>query len=299
MSVIVTELYESRKFTRTSNGKQVTRVYLVDGTNDCLTAADSVPDYGDEYIDDGGAGQQIYVVSVGIVRQESVDQCRATVVYESRQKGGGATGQVGQEVWDWSFMSAQEKITNIKEEEDRTTYNIDNLGGKHPGYGTAINKSGDKVEGATVYVKRSSLRVTKYYQPSAVDETWLEMIDELSVTVNETSWQGYDAGEVLFLGATVREVNDEMTQIDYQFLMNKNIENQSEVIMFTTPGAGAVTFVPATVSKEGWQHRGYIHRDMTDRNTKIKYHGITEINVDTVYDKDDFEKLDLTRPSAS
>jgi len=297
MTVTATELYESREYNRTANGKQVIQYFVIDGTADAVVAASAVPDYGDEFTDSPAPRQYVYCVSVKIKRQESMNQCRATVVFESKQADDPDTGQINQEVWDWGFMAAQEKITNIKTQDDRTTYNEENLAGTNPGIGTAINKNGEKVDGASIWVKRRSLRITKYYDPEDADQDWLDMIDDLAATVNDAEWQGYDEGEVLFLGATVREVNDEMTQIDYQFIMNKNIEDQEETILSVSPGSGQVVFNTATVDKEGWQHRGYVHGSVVDKLDKKKYHGIFTINVDTVYDKEDFDQFELTRPN--
>lgn len=128
-----------------------------------------------------------------------------------------------------------------------------------PDYQGAINVRENRVEGADVTVPVFQFGKSVTVAAINVDPAFKNGIFQLTGCVNSQSFQGYAAGEVLFLGASGRRRGLDRWRIDYQFAASPNIVGAQV--------GGSSTF---TISKLGWDFLWVRFDDDLDSNRVVK-----------------------------
>lgn len=98
-----------------------------------------------------------------------------------------------------------------------------------PDYGGAIGVDGDgNVNGIDITMPVMNFSETHYFRASKVSTAYKKRLAELTGTVNDGKFKGYDPGEVLFLGASGSRQgkhSDDDWEITFRFAVSPNRKN--------------------------------------------------------------------------
>lgn len=195
----------------------------------------------------------------------------------------------------WSPKQPQEYDSNFAFDTTGGTQHITqslqtiNSYGSNGNYATdhkgAIGFDGDTVQGVDITVPVFKFSETHYLPASKVTDNWKASIMELTGKVSDSSFRGFAAGEVLFLGAsgTRRGRNsDDMWEITFNFAVSKN---KTGITIGTITG----------IEKQGWEYVWVEYETAVDTNSKGKCKTPKSVYVECVYDKATFSSLIPTR----
>lgn len=106
----------------------------------------------------------------------------------------------------------------------------------------AIGWDGNTVQGIDIVVPALSMTETHYLLTSTMTPGWWKTISQLTGKVNKESFRGFDAGEVLFMGATGGpRLGEPLTQVMFRFAISPNEQDEKIGTTLTIP------------SRKGWQ----------------------------------------------
>lgn len=141
-----------------------------------------------------------------------------------------------------------------------------------------VDENGD-VNGVNVFVPQVSYRETHYFNPASVTQTYRNTVISMTGTVNDDEWKTFEAGEVLFLGATFSLSDGERITATYNFSIEKNAENLS---------AGGIS----GIDKDGQDFIWFYHITEKDQNNEpVKI--LRAVYVEKVYNRTDFSALQI------
>lgn len=99
-------------------------------------------------------------------------------------------------------------------------------GGAIPNHGGAIGVNGDEVEGAEIVIPALKETITFRHPQGVIDQAKIKALARMTGKVNSDTFLTFDAGEVLFLGATGSDGSEAEAEIQYQFAMSENLQNK-------------------------------------------------------------------------
>lgn len=103
-----------------------------------------------------------------------------------------------------------------------TVYAVGRTDDPPPSFGQLVNVTDDGVEGVDIVVPTHTKTITRYLDDDDVDEAFENTIADLTGCVNDDTFLGRAAGEVLFMGADSNPRGDGVTEVVYEFLIRKN-----------------------------------------------------------------------------
>ena len=133
-----------------------------------------------------------------------------------------------------------------------------------------------KPEGIDVRIPIGSFSITWYPAAATVDSTYQNALLDMVGKVNNDTFNGRAAGEVLFVGASGRQRNTDDWEIVYRFEVRPNR---------TGIAIGAVT----GVAVDGWDVLWVQYERDTDNNELINKP--KQVNVERVYERTDLNNL--------
>jgi len=154
-----------------------------------------------------------------------------------------------------------------------------------PDYGGAIGYDGENVNGVDVVQPVMNFSETHYFKPSRVTTSFKRTIARLTGTVNSDSFRGYDAGEVLFLGAsgTRRGTSSKsLWEISYRFSVSLTKEDFD---------VGDISIS----RKSGWDYLWVRYADKPEDGEVLKKP--SSAYVERVYERESFGSLGLGKGS--
>ena len=154
-----------------------------------------------------------------------------------------------------------------------------------PDYGGAIGYDGENVNGVDVVQPVMNFSETHYFKPSRVTTSFKRTIARLTGTVNNDSFRGYDAGEVLFLGAsgTRRGTSSKsLWEITYRFSVSLTKEDFD---------VGDISIS----RKSGWDYLWVRYADTPEDGEVLKKP--SSAYVERVYERESFGSLGLGKGS--
>lgn len=149
-----------------------------------------------------------------------------------------------------------------------------------PDFGNAINWDGERVNGVTLPHQSGFEFVIPARKPIAdVDNAYVTAVADLYLTVNDATFEGFPAGEVLFLGLSGTRVGENDWQLYYRFGRSKNLSS------ITVDGV-------SVTSKEGWDYLWVHYKPAEDGNgwEAVEPAGVY---VQSVFDDGDFDGLEI------
>lgn len=154
-------------------------------------------------------------------------------------------------------------------------------------YGGLINVTDDGVEGVNVLAPKFSFSMTAFVDDDDLQSAISDIASSIAKT-NDASFQGFDAGEVLFVSASgSRRADQESWEINFGFLCSPNRED----IDIDTPLApsGAIT----VAEKKGWDYIWSRSVPYTDPDTGRLGSAVEAVYVEEVYESADFSLLPI------
>lgn len=142
----------------------------------------------------------------------------------------------------------------------------------------AIGVTQDSVEGVDIVVPSCRFSETHYKTLAEVTKTYINTLIDKTGTVNNATFRGRAAGEVLFKGCTGRLKNYDSWELTYHFEVSKNDTN--------------ITVGDITVStKKGWNYLWILYGTSTDQNRIVKQP--VAAYVEEVYSSSAFSTLQI------
>lgn len=105
-------------------------------------------------------------------------------------------------------------------------------------------------------------------------------LKDITFTVNDSEFRGFDAGEVLFEGATGRRIKGGGYAVTYKFAVSKNTDDFK---------VGDIT----VTHKQGWDYMDVRMRNIVDNVTQVHLQVPLYVYIHSVYDDGDFSTLGI------
>ena len=261
MSVTVHEKWESRETTEGSS-PSIDLVYVVRGTNDDLTAKSALE----------SASPVLYD---GLVRQSlHIERVAETVWEGSVRYGLKEPPETGDSTFQFETGGGTTHITQSLS----TSGKYAPPGKTAPDFKGAIGAANDSVEGTDVTVPVYNFSETHYIPVANVTGAYKATLFALTGKVNNASFKGFAAGEVLFLGASGSQRGQDDWEITYRFAASPNV---------TGLQVGDIT----GIDKKGWEYLWVRYADAEDQNVLVKRP--IAAYVERVYESGDFSQLGI------
>jgi hypothetical protein len=140
----------------------------------------------------------------------------------------------------------------------------------------AIGFDGENVQGVDITVPQFSWKETHLLE--SVDAAYFGTIFSCTGKVNDGSFRGFSAGEVLFLGANGSRKRSGEWEITFSFSASQNLTSQT---------IGGIV----NINKGGWEYLWVRYAEDVDGNRLIRKP--VAVYVEKVYEEADFDDLDL------
>jgi len=250
-----------------TNDQSATLIYVVSGSSDqgeILASAEATSPASFEGLD----RDAVDVVPLFIdTNNESACRWRVEVAYRVKGKIRPATGD---SVYSFDTSGGTEHVTQALELSDSV--------GGFADHQKAINYDGEHVNGVDITVPRYSWTETHYLAANAVSFGFKASLFKLTGRVNNASFRGFAAGEVLFLGASGAKRSEEDWEITYHFAASPN------AVGLPVEGLGSV-------DKKGWDYLWVRYEQAA--GTKGLYPKPIQADVDKVYRDGNFAALGI------
>jgi hypothetical protein len=142
----------------------------------------------------------------------------------------------------------------------------------------AIGFDGERVNGVDITVPVFSFSETHLIGASRVNMAYKSTLFTLTGRVNSAPFRGFDAGTVLFLGASGQERDGGQWEITYRFAVSPNRSNIA---------VGSI----AGIAKRGWDYLTVVYADVESEGVVIKQPRFAY--VDEVYEEGDLSGLGI------
>jgi len=266
----ISEINKSRALRTNHDGASSVLKFLVDGSNDldtmwtALWGSLKVP----TTVDDPVWSRTMYVDSISADCQ-SDESWLWSLTYTDAQV------DTGDYTYSFSTTGGTARITTSLE--TVSSYSV--AGKSAPDFKQAIGltREGD-VQGVDIVVPAMKFTMS-YRQPYAtLTMAYVRTLELLTGTVNNATFYGRAAGEVLFMGAEGRQSTGEDPTIDYHFLRMPNLTGQT---------IGDIT----GVAKLGHEHLWVIFEEEEDATAKWLPKRPRAAYVERIYDLSNFANI--------
>lgn len=269
MTVTVTEKIESRRLTATRDGKTSTMdiILNVKGTDNELTAKNAADNNTPAVY--GVGSPQFYKQSV-TVEVIGHELWLATVHYDtSAPEPLSANDSI-----EFSTTGGTQNIT-------QSLATVASYPSGAPNYQGAIGVSESGVAGADIVVPVLTRAETHFF--AELSPAYELTLLDLTSTVNASTFRGFNAGEVLFLGADVRKQDnrhDTPWAVTYQFAVQRNRSSFS---------VGSI----AVAEKRGWDYMWIRYAQVDDSETNSLLRVPESVHIERVYEYGNFALLGI------
>lgn len=152
--------------------------------------------------------------------------------------------------------------------------------GPPPNFSGAIGATRDGVEGVDITVPTYNFTETHYLAATLVTGEYKATLFQLTGTVNDGVFRGFNAGEVLFLGASGAKRGQEDWEITFRFAASPNVTGLS---------VGDMT----EIEKRGWDYLWVRYEDVEDTEARTLVKRPVAVYVEQVYPLGNFEGLGI------
>ncbi len=147
-----------------------------------------------------------------------------------------------------------------------------------PDFKQAIGVTTDSVEGVDITIPVFNFTETHYIAASLVTGTYKLTLFALTGKVNNGTFKGFAAGEVLFLGAPGSKRGDDEWEITFRFAASPNV-------------TGLVVGDLEAIDKKGWEYLWVRYADA--ENEKVLVKQPAAVYVEKVYESGNFSGLGI------
>lgn len=163
--------------------------------------------------------------------------------------------------------------THITEAISQTAY-----GTGAPDVGNSINVTQDGPQGVDIQIPRGIYTETKVFANNTVTQAWVATRAKMVGKVNNASFKGYNAGELLLTQFSGRKRGNSDWTITFSWAISENDSNLT------------VAGIPS-ISKNGWQYLWVMYEDAEDATAKRLKPVAVGVYVADVYKTADFSTL--------
>ena len=266
MPVEVVEKFESRLITTGTNPSVELR-YVIRGTNDDVEARNALVAFSPATYDPWGSGwfylprETVSVQPVGDLLWEGV------VRY-------GPFTPTDESTFAFDTGGGTQHITQSKQTIAKYP------AGSAPDFKGAIGVTNDSVEGVDITVPVYHFSETHYLPDTTVTPAYRLTIFQLTGRVNVGAFKGFNAGEVLFLGASGARRGYGDWEITFRFAASPNVNNLT---------IGDIT----GIDKKGWEYLWVRYADSEDQTAKALVKKPLAVYIERVYDDGDLSLLGI------
>lgn len=274
MPITVEEAFDSR---RSGSGQSASAelLYIVRGTDDDLAArAALVAEAPAQY--DG-----MPLRAVNIEPGEAPLMWKGEARYASLSADFGGPPETGTSVFAFDTGGGAQHITQSKE--TVIAHASPGSSGGAPDFGGAIGVTSDSVEGVDIVVPVYQFAETHYLPDAQVTPAFRGALFALTGRVNNAPFKGFNAGEVLFLGASGSKRGTGAGsdwEIAFRFAASPNAANIT---------VGDIV----NISKKGWEYLWVRYGDDLDATADALVKRPVAAYVERVYDEGDFSQLGI------
>lgn len=263
MPITVYEKWESRQSVE-GESPAVDLIYIVRGTDDDLAAKSALLDASPVLYD-------------GLVRQSLSIERVAEDIWEGTVRYGLLQPpQTGDSTYQFDTGGGTQHIT----QSIQTVGRYAPAGKMAPDFRGAIGVTHDSVEGVDITIPVYSFSETHYIAADQVTGAYKATLFALTGKVNNASFRGFAAGEVLFLGASGSKRGEEDWEITFRFA--------------ASPNATGLTVGEITgIAKKGWEYLWVRYADDVDDDAKVLVKRPIAVYVEQVYQYGDFSQLEI------
>jgi hypothetical protein len=273
MSVVVSELMESRRLTASRDGKSSTLelVCLVRGTDNETAAKNAASAFAPETW--GYGTPTLWKQSITVEPEfiaGTLSHWRATVLYDTSGDG----PIVDEKSFEFTTGGGTQRITQSIE-------TVGKYPAGAPDFGGAIGVTDSGVEGVDIHVP--SLTFSETYLFAEVAPSYRLLLVRMSARINAAPFRGLAAGDVLFLGADVRydaKLGEKPWSVTYRFAAQEGRTN------FTV---GDIT----VAAKAGWDYMWVRYADEEDAGAGALVKVPSAVYIERVYEPADFSLLGI------
>lgn len=211
----------------------------------------------------------------GAATVENLDheKCTVAVDYGVQQSDGTSLP-----LPSWEFSTGGGNETMFVSLSTKQRILASGLSGTAPNYYGAVNVTDSGAQGVSRVVPSYNFSETRYWDPAFVTGAFKANIFYCTGGVNAAGWGGFNAGEVLFLGARGSLTLGGWWQITYNFSALPNLANGS-----IGPFNG--------VYKDGWDYLWFLYDEMEDSSAKRVVKRPVACFVEQVYARKNFYGL--------
>lgn len=279
MSIVVAERTTSRKQTiDPKNGSGITLDFVAIGSADdsaiyAAVLAELPASYGTltlSKIDLDPQGGGVWYASAAYARDEGTE----LDVTGTPDAQPGGTDPLGAE-FSFDTTGGTVHITQSIETVSKTKAG---LGGDAPDYKGAIGVSKDGVAGTDIVAPKLEFQITR--NASFVTLNYIKTLAQLTGTVNDATWFGFNAGELLFLGASGQAGSDGKVRITWKFAGSAN---EAEVVVSDD--------LTVSTGKDGWDYLWVAYEKGTSNGAIVSKPAAAYVEM--VYERSDFALLGI------
>lgn len=157
------------------------------------------------------------------------------------------------------------------------TYNVGSS--TAPDVGLAIGVTPDGIDGVDALIPTYQFTERHLLTDAQVTATYKAALFATTGKVNDATFKGFAAGEVLFLGSTGAKRGRAKWEVTYRFAASKN---------FNGAHAGATS-----VRKDGWEYLWVLSADKVDNTAKAMTKQARGVYAAQIYDPTDFSVLGI------
>jgi len=202
-------------------------------------------------------------------------------------------------IWKGTVRYARDSQTSEPPQTGESTFSFDTGGGTQhitqsmstvgkyapegktaPDFKGAIGVTHDSVEGVDITTPIYNFSETHYLAASVVTPDYKAALFNLTGKVNSASWNGFAAGEVLFLGAAGSKRGDEDWEINFRFAASPN-------------RTGLTVGDISEIEKKGWEYMWVRYADAEDATAKAIVKKPVAVYIEKVYEGGDFGQLGI------
>ena len=265
MPITISEAWGSPDFESSEQGKSVSRTYIVSGTDDASAANDAVA---------AGAPGTLYGAALKTIRSTRIghNEWASEVTYTTKE-----SRSVGDIKVSFDTTGGTQ---HVRQSLATTGYHGSGTFDFTPDFKGAIGVTKNGVDGVDIVVPSLSRQETHYFAVADVDDTYINAIADLTGKVNNATFRGRAAGEVLFLGASGQNIDSEKAEITFRFGISPNATGLS---------IGDIT----GIAKKGWEYLWVRYEDHVDESNEALVKRAVNVYVERVYDNGDFSLLGI------
>ena len=290
--ITITEKIESRRLEHTSKGRELTRIFTIQGTDDPVQADPLGPQIGDTYDDsignDEGSGFTDLSLFVGrrdliplLVGSGGPKAIRLEVTYfEVNRNPSGVSRRVSLDIAGQSLLIGRA----ISQRSFPTSKNLE-ISKK---WGRAIGPiTRNELKGANIL--QAMVTLSEVHERNRLSEAYIQTVLDVHGMVNRFIFRGFAVGIVLFQGARASTTPDGRWMLEYIF---KIAPKEVTRLIDEFVDDDGIPMGPETVTVEGHEHLWYNWVKQDGGAGKEQYK-LKSIHIATIFKSADFAALEI------